>query len=240
MSESTLIPEFLLDFEALWKEPHAAEYFRAALTRRAWLQEHGSGSRHHHEPLEWLGDRMLEAVVAKELWKRFPFEDPKRLDAGREALCSEPLLTRIGHDLGLLPLILKGRGEALQQQVKAGKGLSDHVEAVLGAAFLAGGMAGVEALVHRWWAPHWPGHLDEVQGPHPSSELNVLVTRIWRQSLSKESWQIEGVGPFQATVTLPDGTPFSGEPQTTKQVAKASAASATLPYLRELDVRPGG
>lgn len=234
MLNSTPIPPFLLEFEDLWTEPDARSALSAALTRKAWLREQGSASPRHHEPLEWLGDRMLEAVVAQELWRRFPYADEKKLDAVRKVLCGETLLTQIAEGLGVHPHIRQGRGEALQGQVQAGKGLSDHVEAILGAAFLAGGLAGVDALVQAWWAPHWPERLDlEEEDVHPSSELNVLVTRIWREPLPKKSWWFDGDGPFRATVTLPDGTAYTGDWLPKKQDAKGSAAAAALPYLRE-------
>ncbi|MCA9572175.1 MAG: hypothetical protein KC656_30255, partial [Myxococcales bacterium] len=218
------IPPFLVDFEPMWADPETRGYFEAALTRQAYLQE-GGAAGHHHEALEWLGDRVLEAVVAAELWRRFPFRDPGLLDAGREILCGRPLMTEIAEEIELLRYIRGGIGEVRQGQIEAGKALSDHVEALIGAAFLADGMRGVEAFVHRWWAPHWFESLEDIP-VNASSVFNQLYTGIWRTSPTRDGWAFEArAHGFICTVTLPDGQSFTGSVESTKKDAKASACA---------------
>ncbi|MCB9672362.1 MAG: hypothetical protein H6734_22990 [Alphaproteobacteria bacterium] len=159
MPELDSLPNCIRELCSNRTSADSARRFDAALTRRAWPLENGDGEQPHHEPLEWLGDRVLEVVVAKELW-RLPYPNPKQLDAARKDLVSEPVLTRIGTDVGVLPHLRVGRGERLQGQVAAGKAISDHVDALLGVAFLSGGIAGVEVLVHLWHS-HWPAGLLE-------------------------------------------------------------------------------
>ena len=230
------LPSFLTGHAALWTQGDPVALFLAALTRRAWLQESGAPGE-HHESLEWLGDRILNALVAQELWRRFPFAEPGRIDLLRAALCGEPLLADIGRAVGLTRWIRMGHGERLQRQVETDAALSDHVEAVLGAAFLAGGWQGAAAVMSGFFEGRWPQVLPDPASPEqaavldPMSELNQLVQQIWRESLrSDEAWATWSNGPphaltWTAAVTLPDGMRFEGEPIPGKaKKAKASAA----------------
>lgn len=218
----------------------------AGLTRRAWLLENRGGQGHHHEPLEWLGDRMLGAVVAAELWRRFPHAAPGRLDLARDALTSERPLAMIARELDLQSNINMGRGEAMQGQVSSDSVLSDHVEAFIGAAFLVAGWAGVQALVHHLLRDRWPAALPaedarahQAPGRSPRTALNEVVQARFRANIPKDDWQDTRLSAaneppvFQSSVTLPDGSVHQGVPVQGKiKDARSSAAEVALAYLR--------
>ncbi|MCB9779925.1 MAG: hypothetical protein H6742_15280 [Alphaproteobacteria bacterium] len=146
-----------------WSAPDAGERFTAAITRKAWLLENPSKDFGDHEDLEWLGDRVLALVVGNELMRRFPGLAPGEYDPTFDELVDKPHLATVARRHRLIEIINMGRGEALQRQVEEDKPLSDHVEALCGAAFLAGGYAGAEALVLRLFEGSWP---DELRAPH--------------------------------------------------------------------------
>lgn len=175
--------------------------FEAALTRRAWNLEQGTPDGHHHEPLEWLGDRVLGSIVATELWTRFPFAEPGRLDIARDTLTSERPLAVVARRLHLSQAVRMGEGEHLQGQVRKNKPLSDHVEALVGAAYLAGGWSAATTLVLSMLSDRFPDTLPppsaRMSGDHDGAALTALsqtVQRTWRANLSKESWSVERVG----------------------------------------------
>ncbi len=241
MNNKMPLPPFVTDLGDLWTDPNAGALFTAALTRRAWLEENPGTDQDDHEALEWLGDRVLNSIVAEELWRRFPFASPGRLDLLRKDLCGETLLAAVARRVDLHPWIRQGRGELRQRQAATDGSLSDHVEALLGAARLAGGWEGAEALASYFLEGSWPDRLPEVEESDsldPMSELNHLITKTWKSSLSGDSWVFEEFGEDNhreriATVTLPDGETFTGERVGGKKgAAKASAAAAALPYLR--------
>ncbi len=221
--------------------------FEAALTRRAWNLEQGTPDGHHHEPLEWLGDRVLGSIVATELWTRFPFAEPGRLDIARDTLTSERPLAVVARRLHLSQAVRMGEGEHLQGQVRKNKPLSDHVEALVGAAYLAGGWSAATTLVLSMLSDRFPDTLPppsaRMSGDHDGAALTALsqtVQRTWRANLSKESWSVERVGggdhqpEYVATVSLPDGSQHTGEPCLGgKGPAKASAARAALAHITE-------
>jgi ribonuclease-3 len=219
--------------------PEAQALLQAALTRKAWLLEKGVREQ-HHEPLEWLGDRVLNLLIAHELWRRFPFADEGRLDVARSRLCGEALLAEVGRSIRIVDALRTGKGEHDEGQAAKDGPVADHVEAVVGAAYLVAGLDGAGALVARLLAVHWPevlpaatasgGGLDD-----PMSELNRWVQARWGRSLHRtDDWRVERAGPDHApthvaTVTLPDQRQFTGPPvQGKAQKAKAAAAAVAL------------
>jgi len=215
-----------------WGEDHA-EHLETALTRKAYNLENGRADAAHHESLEWLGDRMLDAVVAEELWRRQPGASEQELDARRKHLTSNQALDPIGRAFGLPDGLKTGAGEASNGQL-SGKAVADHVEALVGAAFLGGGYAGASALVHRLYKGQWDA-ADHAKGD-AMSVLNELVQKRWKRSLSKNGdWAVVRVGgadnapEHRATVTLPDDRRIQGDAVVgTKQEARMAAAAKAL------------
>ncbi|MFT6819473.1 MAG: ribonuclease-3 [Myxococcota bacterium] len=228
-----------------WSDELAPTYFATALTRRAWNEEAGIPDGKNHESMEWLGDRILGAIVAEYLWSHFPHSEPGQYDLARDSLTSETPLAEIARELNLLPSIRMGRGERSQGQVSNDKAQSDHVEALVAAAFLAGGWPGAKAFVLNLLASRLPEHLPKKgtrqqgeTGSQAMTALNARVQERWRTNIPSSSWKVSRVGgtdsqpEHQATVHLPDasqhvGAAISGK----KQKAKASAAEAALKYL---------
>ncbi len=222
--------------------------FDVALTRRAYNTENHIPGAPDHESMEWLGDRILGAVVAQELWSRFPHAKPGRLDLVRDMLTSEGPLAEIAKELQLLSAIRMGIGEEKQGQVRSKKALSDHVEALVAAAFLCGGWAAATAFVGLILGDRYPQELPESEARGVSDEgsqamtaLNTRVQARWKTSVPLADWDVQQVGGVgnspvhQATVRLPDGEVLQGEPvEGRKQTAKASAARVALAYLDTL------
>lgn len=220
--------------------------FAAAVTRRGHNLEAGTPDAHHHEPLEWLGDRILGAIVAAELWRRFPHAAPGRLDLARDALTSAEALAPIARELRLLDAIEMSAGEREQAQVEGDKPLSDHVEALVGAAFLTHGWAYAQAFVLRLLDGRFPDALAEegarqagASGSQAMTALNAIVQQRFKRSIPRSDWDVQRVGgednaPIHvATVVLPDGSEHSSDPVTgPKKDAKAAAAVVALTHLR--------
>ena len=70
----------------------------------------------------------------------------------------------------------------------------------------------------------------------PKVAMNELAMRIWPRTLERLRYTVEGVGPFWATVWLPNiGKSFTGV-ECTKKQAERSAAAKALEFLQ----RPSG
>jgi len=104
--------------------------FDLALTHRSWVNEH-KGERTSNERLEFLGDAVLEFVVSKELFAKFPDKEEGYLTALRANLVNTVSLAELAGKLDLGPAIYLSKGEedggGLCQEVAAHTALGDDL-----------------------------------------------------------------------------------------------------------------
>lgn len=108
------------------------ELLRRALTHRS----HGVV---HNERLEFLGDGVLNCVVAFELYSRFPDLSEGELHRLRANLVNQHSLAAIAQQSAFGSVLQLGEGELKSGVADRPSILADAVEAVIGAAFLDGG-----------------------------------------------------------------------------------------------------
>ncbi|MEO1957709.1 MAG: ribonuclease III [Methylophilaceae bacterium] len=121
------------------------EFNRPALLKQALT--HRSYASNNNERLEFLGDGVLNFIVAHQLYQRFqkiPEGDLSRL---RAQLVKEATLFEIALTLKLGELLNLGEGELKSAGWRRPSILSDALEAIVGATYLDGGFAAAEALV---------------------------------------------------------------------------------------------
>ena len=104
-----------------------------------------------NERLEFIGDRVLGLLIAEWLITRFPNEQEGKLGPRLAQLVSRPVLARIAIDLGLREALDVAPHEERAGIRDAANVLADSVEAVLGAAYLDGGLEPARRLVHQAW-----------------------------------------------------------------------------------------
>lgn len=108
---------------------------------------HRSFAATNNERLEFLGDSVLNLVVAQQLYQRFPKLPEGDLSRLRAQLVKESTLSEIANALELGPLLRMGEGELKSAGWRRPSILADAVEAIVGAVYLDGGYVAAEALV---------------------------------------------------------------------------------------------
>jgi len=114
---------------------------------------HRSYGTPHNERLEFLGDGVLNCVVAAELFERFgdlPEGDLSRL---RAHLVRQEALHQVAQNLGLGEHLRLGEGELKSGGAARPSILADALEALVGAVFLDGGFAAARETVRRLYEP---------------------------------------------------------------------------------------
>ena len=114
---------------------------------------HRSRSAINNERLEFLGDGVLNCVVASMLYKRFPQLPEGDLSRLRAHLVKESTLCELAVMLNLGNHLRLGEGELKSAGWRRPAVLADTMEAIIGATYLDGGFAAVEALVSRLYSP---------------------------------------------------------------------------------------
>jgi ribonuclease-3 len=150
--------------ELLGDAPRKPELFRAALTHRSATDE-------NNERLEFLGDAVLGMIVAEELYGRFPTADEGDLSRLRSRLVSSGPLAQVGAEIGIGAVLRLGSGELRSGGFRRESILADATEALIGATYLAEGLAAARALVLRLYA----ARLGALQ---PDLELKDSKTRL--------------------------------------------------------------
>jgi len=101
-----------------------------ALTHRSY------SSDKNNERLEFLGDSVLNLVIAQHIYHRQPQADEGELSRIRSSLVKQDALARVARDIGLGDYIYLGGGELKSGGFRRSSILSDTLEAIIGAIYL--------------------------------------------------------------------------------------------------------
>jgi len=106
----------------------------------ALAMTHRSHSGKNNERLEFLGDSILNFVVADLLFKKFSDLDEGDLSRLRSQLVKEEPLSKLGNRLKIGDFLSLGVGELKSSGWRRPSILADAFEALIGAIFIDGGM----------------------------------------------------------------------------------------------------
>ncbi len=120
--------------------------FEAALTHR-------SASGRNNERLEFLGDAVLNLVIARHLFMAFPAATEGDLSRLRARVVSAEPLAEIAASLGIGDELQLGSGELKTGGFRRQSILADALEAICGALFLDGGLEAAEQVICKLFGP---------------------------------------------------------------------------------------
>ncbi|KQT42122.1 MULTISPECIES: ribonuclease III [unclassified Methylophilus] len=116
------------------------ELLQQALTHRSF-------SASNNERLEFLGDSVLNFIIAHQLFNLFPDIPEGDLSRLRAKLVKEASLAEIAIALNLGDALKLGEGELKSAGWRRPSILADALEAIVGAVYLDGGFAAAEQVV---------------------------------------------------------------------------------------------
>ena len=114
---------------------------------------HRSHSSVHNERLEFLGDSILNCVVASILYDRYLDIDEGDLSRLRANLVKQQSLFEIAQKLELSQFLRLGEGELKSGGFRRPSILADTLEALLGAIFLDGGFEPARTAIRSFYIP---------------------------------------------------------------------------------------
>ena len=127
-------------------------FSRPQLLKRAIT--HRSHSAEHNERLEFLGDSVVNCIVAKYLHETYPDLPEGDLSRLRSNLVNQQTLYLLAQQLQLGAILLLGEGERKSAGSSRPSTLADALEALIGAVFLDGGFEVVEKAVLDLYIPY--------------------------------------------------------------------------------------
>lgn len=113
---------------------------------------HRSAGAANNERLEFLGDSLLNSIIAIELFRRRPQAPEGELSRLRAALVRGETLAGIARELEMSPALVMGEGERKSGGERRESILADAVEALVGAVFLDSDFETTRSLVLRLFA----------------------------------------------------------------------------------------
>jgi len=151
-------------------EKRIAYQFKSEALREQALTHRSFGSP-HNERLEFLGDGVLNCIVAEELFNRFPALTEGQLSRLRANLVRKDSLSALALELGLSEFLRLGEGELASGGGSRPSMLADALEAVYGAIFQDGGYAAVrESVRHTFRA-----EFEKLDPAKPSKDAKTLL-----------------------------------------------------------------
>lgn len=129
--------------------------FKDPILLDAALTHPSVAGKRHYQRLEFMGDRVLGAVIAEALFRAFPDASEGELAVRYNELVRRETLAAIAVELGLAGRINMSSGEERSGGREKPAILADVCEALIGALFLDGGLEPAREFIES----HWRGRL---------------------------------------------------------------------------------
>jgi len=113
---------------------------------------HRSYSSHNNERLEFLGDGVLNFIIAESLYAQFPTATEGHLSRLRALMVKQKTLAAIAREMELGDFLVMGVGELKSGGFNRDSILSDALEAIVAAVYGEAGFATTKDLLLGWFA----------------------------------------------------------------------------------------
>lgn len=205
------------------------DLFLQALVHRSYTQLVNGPALQSNERLEFLGDSVLNMVVAERLYEMYPKAEEGQLTVLRAKLVNRKALVHYAKQIHLRDFILLSSSASQAAEKGAETILADAYEAVIGAMYLDAGLAEARQFVNRQLEHALKhGWLHGADENYKSALLEYAQAKgkaIPRYAILKE------VGPdhdrtFTVGVDVGDGVAGIGTGKNKKEAEQAAAEDA--------------
>ena len=204
-----------------------------ALVHRSYINENPGEVSGHNERLEFLGDAVLDFIVAEKLFRDFPDLAEGEMTKLRAALVRRETLARVARSVKLGGFLYLGKGEEASGGREKAPSRAGALESVIAAVNLDRGLPVAADLVLRLLAGEWEKAVSHGAGGDDKSRLQELVQSRFREPPAYRL--LDESGPdhdkqFTVEVTAGNSVLGRGSGRSKKQ-AEMEAARAALEKL---------
>jgi len=203
-----------------------------ALVHSSYINENPGFAQASNERLEFLGDAVLDLVVAEKLYQDFPHLSEGEMTKLRAALVCRDTLSSVAKVISLGDYLYMGKGEEASGGRHKPANLTGALEAVIAAIFLDQDLAIARDCILRLLNPELQKVISQSAADY-KSQLQELIQA--RQQLTPTYHIIEAVGPDHVkefTVEVRVGNTVLGKGSgRSKKVAETEAARLALERL---------
>ena len=203
-----------------------------ALTHRSFKAENPA-SDNDNQRLEFLGDAVLGFLTAAHLYTHLPGRDEGLMTSLRSRLTNGKILAGLANTLDAGSLLKMGKGEQSSGGAKRPSNLADSMEALIGAAFVDGGIKAADKIFNRVFVPVLEIMEEDFWTDNPKGRLQEICQRRWRRVPRYRI--LDRIGPehesvFIIEVDCGDGRIATGK-GSNKRDAEIHAAACMLEQL---------
>lgn len=202
---------------------------------------HRSVGSPNNERLEFLGDSVLNLVIADVLLKRYPSLKEGELSPLRAELVKGETLAVIAKELNLGIYLLLGPGEIKTGGAERTSILADTLEAIFGALFLDGGFKAAQALILRVYHSRLETHqANQASAKDSKTELQEYLHAHRIPLATYTLIQTKGAAhaqEFHVSCTIEPLNLSKRGTALTRRKAEQVAACAVLNYLKSNEAR---
>ena len=136
---------------------------------------HRSHAKKNNERLEFLGDSLLNCLIADKLYHQFPKAKEGQLSRLRAQLVKGDTLAKMAQEFALGDYLIMGEGELKSGGFRRNSILADTLEAIIGAVYLDGGIDACRTIIDKWFRSRLEMlSLDELQ-KDPKTRLQEFM-----------------------------------------------------------------
>lgn len=192
-----------------------------------------------NQRLEYLGDAALGLVAAEHLFQERPDAQEGDLTQYRSLVTSTAALAEIAADVGAGAYLQLGKGERGGGGAERVSTLADTLEAVIGAAYVDGGLRAVRKIFNRLFVPRLDDEHVCLRAANPKGHLQEICQSRWTRSPRYET--VRQTGPahervFHVEARLGDKVLGRGEGPN-RRAAEAAAAGDAVARLERRPAR---
>lgn len=147
VDETAIVKAFHKKFNLEFSDP---DLITTALKHRSYLNITNEPRIRSNERLEFLGDTVLDLIVAQYLYKKFPKKTEGELSKVKSILVRRSVLAEVAVKISLGNLILINWGEEKTGGRTRESILADTFEAVVGAIYLDRGIEKATEFIHTY------------------------------------------------------------------------------------------
>jgi ribonuclease-3 len=136
---------------------------------------HRSAGKLNNERLEFLGDGILNFVIAEEIFNRYPDSPEGDLSRLRAHLVKGDTLSKLSAKLGLGDNLILGPGELKSGGFRRSSILADALEAIFGAVYIDGGFSSCKQLILALYKELLSSLADLSELKDPKTRLQELL-----------------------------------------------------------------
>lgn len=210
--------------------PRKIELFYEATTHRSIA--YATPKEFSNERLEFLGDAILDAIIAEFLFHKFPDQDEGYLTKVKSKVVSRKTLSEIGEELELRKILRYNKGRSINLSSLEGNAF----EAIIGAIYLDSSYETVKKILHHHIFRKYVD-LNKILVEEIDFKSKLFI---WSQKrrlnldfLVLQEDNVHGVWKYEVMVQI-NGTNYGKGTGTSKKIAEQAAARETLILMGEL------